>query len=158
MDNFSNAETKSLLAIWADASIQRKLEESYRNRAVYEEIAQRLRAEGYDRSWLQCQRKIKNLKTAYRKAKDHNSKSGRNRAMCSFYDELDAILADRPSFCPHEGDILDSGDPEEEDPEEEDVYVNVTSVDEDATSSTAAGKDGGMIKFSMSEKSIYYHL
>ncbi|KAG7488466.1 hypothetical protein MATL_G00033010 [Megalops atlanticus] len=101
-------ETRCLISIWAEESVQRKLEDSYHNRAIYEEISKKMEGNGYSRSWLQCQRKIKHLRNAFRKAKDSNNKSGRDSISCPFYEELDRVLGDRPSFCPDEGDVLDS--------------------------------------------------
>ena len=83
---------------------------------------------GYTRSWLQCQRKMKHLKMAYRKAKDNNNRSGRGRITCPFFDELDAVLGDRPAFCPGEGDVIDS---------------KITSVTMDTTS-TYSDEDNGV--------------
>ncbi|KAK7912491.1 hypothetical protein WMY93_012702 [Mugilogobius chulae] len=67
---------------------------------------------GYRRLWLQCQRKIKNLRAKYKEAKDSNNRSGRGRVTCPFYDELDRILGDKPSVTPIE--LLDSCSAEEE--------------------------------------------
>ncbi|XP_072219758.1 uncharacterized protein [Leuresthes tenuis] len=97
-------ETKCLIAIWAEEPVQRKLEVSYRNRAVYEEIAEKMEQNGCSRSWRQCQRKIKHLKYAFRQAKC--SKSDSYRGSCPFYDELDRVLGDRQPSCPGEGAVL----------------------------------------------------
>ncbi|XP_069012635.1 uncharacterized protein [Embiotoca jacksoni] len=100
-------ETRCLIAIWADESIQRKLEDTYRNRTIYEQISRQMDAHGYSRSWLQCQRKIKHLKTEFRKAKGSDNKPGQDRASFPFYKEMDSVLKDRPSFCPGEDDGVD---------------------------------------------------
>ncbi|XP_059204193.1 myb/SANT-like DNA-binding domain-containing protein 7 isoform X1 [Centropristis striata] len=105
---WSMSETRCLVSIWADESVQQKLEDSYRNRPIYEAISTKMQEKGYSRSYQQCQRKIKHLKNCFRKAKDVNNKSGRDRASCPFYEELDRVLGDRPSFCPGEGDAVDS--------------------------------------------------
>ena len=51
--------------------------------------------QGYDREWTQCKSKIKNLKTDYRIAKDHNNETGRGRKTFKYYDEVDAVLGHR---------------------------------------------------------------
>ncbi|XP_049444045.1 bromodomain-containing protein 4-like [Epinephelus fuscoguttatus] len=61
---------------------------------------------GHRRTWLQCQRKVKSLKAKYKEAKDSNQRSGRGRATCPFYEELERILGDKPSVQPLE--LLDS--------------------------------------------------
>ncbi len=49
----------------------------------------------------------------FRKAKDSNNRSGRDRISWPFYEKLDRVLWDQPSVCPGEGDALD---PEVESP------------------------------------------
>ncbi|XP_023821919.1 uncharacterized protein LOC105358414 [Oryzias latipes] len=113
---WKGSEVTDLISIWGDRSIQAKLEGSYRNRAVFEEIAREINERGYRRSWLQCQRKIKSLRAKYKEVKDWNKQSGRQRITCPFYEELDRILGDKPSVQPVE--LLDSCFAQEE-PEEE---------------------------------------
>lgn len=61
---------------------------------------------GYNRTWLQCQRNIKNIKAKYKEAKDHNNRSGQDRITWPFYDTLKQILGDKPSCWALE--VLDS--------------------------------------------------
>ncbi|KAM9321800.1 uncharacterized protein KZ484_021867 isoform 2-T2 [Pholidichthys leucotaenia] len=103
---WSHGETKCLLAMWSDQSVQAKLDKSYHNRAIYEEMAKVMGENGYKRSWLQCQRKIKQLKLAYRKAKA-NKRKGRRRVTCSFFEEIDAVLSDRPALGPGQSHFED---------------------------------------------------
>ena len=44
---------------------------------------------------VQCREKIKKLKGDYRKAKDRNNRSGRRRNICTFFNQLNAILGCR---------------------------------------------------------------
>ncbi|GAA6079231.1 E3 ubiquitin-protein ligase TRIM39-like [Tachysurus ichikawai] len=72
--------------------------------------------QGYTRTWQQCQRKIKSLKLIYRKAKDNNNnRSGRARVTCPFFEELDRVLGDKPSFVPGDGEVLDTASLVDED-------------------------------------------
>ncbi|KAI8493203.1 hypothetical protein Bbelb_292070 [Branchiostoma belcheri] len=51
----------------------------YRNKNVYLDISNKLRKHGFEKTTEQCRSKIKNLKTAYKKAEDNNRRSGRDR-------------------------------------------------------------------------------
>ena len=53
---------------------------------------QKLKESGYDRDWLQCRLKIKNLKVDYKKLKDYNGETGKKRKTCKFFEKLDVIL------------------------------------------------------------------
>lgn len=110
-------ETKCLITLWGDGSVQAKLEGMYRNKSIYESILRSLRERGFRRTWVQCQRKIKSLKTKYKEIKDNNNKSGTGRNNCPFYDLLDSILGDKPSVRPLM--VLDSSAPNEEGEEED---------------------------------------
>ena len=43
---------------------------------------------------------MKNLLAKYRKVKDNNSQTGKNRQSCPFYNEIDAIVGTRPVSVP----------------------------------------------------------
>ena len=43
---------------------------------------------------------MKEMKKGYKECKDHNSKSGNDRKVIDYYDDLDAILGLRPSVFP----------------------------------------------------------
>ncbi|KAM7168477.1 uncharacterized protein RBU57_006478 [Macrochelys suwanniensis] len=55
---------------------------------------------GYNRDAQQCRVKIKELRQAYQKARDANSRSGSEPQTCRFYDELHAILGGAASTDP----------------------------------------------------------
>ncbi|XP_033506222.2 uncharacterized protein LOC117271849 [Epinephelus lanceolatus] len=103
---WSKSETRCLISSWAEESVQQKLGDSYHNRLIYEDISRKLKENGYSRTWLQCQRKIKHLKHLFRKAKDLK-RSEVDRTSCPFYDELERVLGHRPPSCT-EDDVLDS--------------------------------------------------
>ncbi|KAG7501141.1 hypothetical protein JOB18_040782 [Solea senegalensis] len=141
---WSSDETRCLLALWSDKSVQVKLDMSYRNRAIYEEIAKSMADIGYKRTWLQCQRKIKHLKLAYRKAKDSNKGSGKGRTACPFFEEIDAVVGGRPAYCPGSRDVSDNMEPSngeetlngEEQTESDDDAVRIPTASEPSASST----------------------
>jgi len=64
---WSNDATKALIAIWGESHVQEKLDSVTRNKVIYEDIAEKMSAQGYDYDWKQCRTKAKNLAQAYRK-------------------------------------------------------------------------------------------
>ena len=66
-DEWTTEETRVLLRVWGDADIQSKFDGVIRNRHIYEVIAKKLKELGYDRTWMQCKNKIKNIVQRYRK-------------------------------------------------------------------------------------------
>lgn len=50
-----------LIAIWSEESIHWKLDDTYHNWRIYEDISRQMAEQGYSCTWLQCQRKIKDL-------------------------------------------------------------------------------------------------
>ncbi|XP_053878858.1 zinc finger and SCAN domain-containing protein 29-like [Malaclemys terrapin pileata] len=64
---------------------------------------------GHDRDALQCRIKVKELWSAYRKARNANGRSGAPPATCRFYKELDAILGVNPTSTP--STTMDTSEP-----------------------------------------------
>ena len=104
--SWSDNEVRALISIWGEDRIQ-ELDGAVRNQAIFSSIAKKMEEKGYDRDWLQCRNKIKNLKKEYRQIKDHNGQTGRGRKTCKFYKELDGILGHRPASVP--AVVLDTG-------------------------------------------------
>ena len=98
---WTDKEIKALISIWGDSKIQEELDGA---ETIFVQI---LAEKGYEHDWQQCRAKIKNLKTQYRKVKDHNGETGRGRITCKFYKELDNILGHRPASVPTI--LLDAG-------------------------------------------------
>ena len=59
-------EVRTLIAIWGEDSIQEELDGAVRNRVIFDNIATKMRQKGYERDWMQCRTKIKNLKKEYK--------------------------------------------------------------------------------------------
>ncbi|XP_043393492.1 myb/SANT-like DNA-binding domain-containing protein 2 [Chelonia mydas] len=57
-----------------------------------EKISKGMKDRGYNRDPQQCRVKIKELRQAYQKSKEANSRSGSDPQRSHFYDELHAIL------------------------------------------------------------------
>ena len=104
---WTDKEIKALISIWGDSKIQEELDGAVRNKTIFVQIQKNLAEKGYEHDWQQCRAKLKNLKTQYRKVKDHNGETGRGRIMCKFYKELDNILGHRPASVPTI--LLDAG-------------------------------------------------
>lgn len=108
---WSDDEVKALLSVWREASIQKELDGAVRNKAVFSKIAKRLQDAGFEKDWVQCRVKVKNLKTLYKKVKDNNARSGRARIVCPHFELLDSILGARPATEPPEVIEAMSDDP-----------------------------------------------
>ena len=98
--SWADEEVKMLINVWAEANIQQQLDEAVRNKAIFERITSCLRDAGFDKDWVQCRAKLKNLKATYKKVKDNNDRSGRARRACKYFDDIDAILGCRPATQP----------------------------------------------------------
>lgn len=48
----------------------------------------------------QCENKFKDVRKSYTKVKDHNNQSGAELKTCKFYDEMDAVLNEKPIVKP----------------------------------------------------------
>ncbi|XP_065420303.1 uncharacterized protein LOC135974922 [Chrysemys picta bellii] len=59
---------------------------------VFEKISKGMMERGHNRDSEQCRVKVKELRQAYRKTKEANSRSGSEPRTCCFYTELHAIL------------------------------------------------------------------
>ncbi|XP_074819193.1 uncharacterized protein LOC141993546 [Natator depressus] len=72
---------------------------------------------GHDWDAQQCRVKVKELRNAYHKARETNSRSGSAPATCRFYKELDAILEADPTSTP--STTMDTSEPSSTRQEEE---------------------------------------
>ncbi|EMP31783.1 Transcription elongation factor A protein 1 [Chelonia mydas] len=68
-----------------------------RNYDVFGQISRDMMERGHDRDALPCRVKVKELRNAYRKAREANSHSDAAPVTCRFYKELDAILGGDPT-------------------------------------------------------------
>ncbi|XP_065418711.1 zinc finger and SCAN domain-containing protein 20-like isoform X1 [Chrysemys picta bellii] len=103
-----------------EEAVQSQLRSSRRNYDTFGKVSKDMMERGHDRDALQCRIKVKELQSAYRKARDANGRSGAPPATCRFYKELDAILGVNPTSTP--STTMDTSEPvggEEEEEEEE---------------------------------------
>ena len=116
-----DAETKLLLEIWSQDTIQRQLKGAFRNVNVFAQVVEELRKSGYHRTVQQCRIKIKSLKTKYKAVVDRARRSGAGNESdeeedlpsdFAYFSQIDAVMAGRPNVKPVH--LLDSAFYEEE--------------------------------------------
>uniref|UniRef100_A0A674IAD6 C2H2-type domain-containing protein n=1 Tax=Terrapene triunguis TaxID=2587831 RepID=A0A674IAD6_9SAUR len=81
-------------------AVQSQLRSSRRNYDTFGKVSKDMMERGHDRDALQCRIKVKELRSAYRKARDANGLLGAPPATCRFYKEPDAILGVNPTSTP----------------------------------------------------------
>ncbi|XP_073216654.1 uncharacterized protein [Lepidochelys kempii] len=86
-----------LISCCGEEAVQCQLHLSHRNYDTFGQISKDMMERGHDRYALQCRVKVKELRNAYRKAREANSHSGAALATCHFYKELDVILGGDPT-------------------------------------------------------------
>ncbi|XP_065421321.1 zinc finger and SCAN domain-containing protein 29-like [Chrysemys picta bellii] len=94
---WSNGELLDLISVWGEEAVQSQLRSSCRNYDTFGKVSKDMMERGHDRDALQCRIKVKELRSAYCKARDANGRSGAPPATCRFYKELDAILGVNPT-------------------------------------------------------------
>jgi len=97
-EQWTEAETRALIAAWGDRQIQGKIDKSHRNADVYSEISKSVAKHGFPgRDWKQCRTKAKHLKAEFKTYNDSCKKSGKARKKePTFFKELSNFLGDRP--------------------------------------------------------------
>ncbi|KAG6939055.1 zinc finger and SCAN domain containing 29, partial [Chelydra serpentina] len=108
---WSNGELLDLIAVWEEEAVQSQLRSSRRNFDTFGQISRAMIERGHDWDAMQCRIKVKELQSAYRKAREKNSHSGAPPTTCRFYKELDAILGGDPTTV--QSTTVDTGEWEE---------------------------------------------
>ena len=107
-------ETRTLLEIWSEESIQRQLDIAVRNDKVYAKLVSELAKRGFFRTAPQCRMKIKALKRKYKEITDKLRRSGQGRKSdedvstsdFTVFKEMDVVMGGRASVAPVH--VLDS--------------------------------------------------
>ncbi|XP_042307274.1 uncharacterized protein LOC121922036 [Sceloporus undulatus] len=86
-------ETRCLIAIWGEETVQMQLSKNHRNICVYDKIASQLRKHGFNRSAGECRTKAKALKRGYKKAVQLSKTSGMGAIDFPFFSELQDVFA-----------------------------------------------------------------
>lgn len=108
-------ETRALLEIWSEESIQVQLDIAVQNDKVYVKLVSELVKHGFVRTVPQCHTKIKALKRKYKEVADKLRRSGQGRESddedvptsdFTFFKEVDTVMGSRASVAPVH--VLDS--------------------------------------------------
>ncbi|XP_050809558.1 uncharacterized protein LOC127051344 [Gopherus flavomarginatus] len=97
---WSNGELLDLISVWGEEAVQSQLRSSCRNYDTCGQISRAMLERGHDWDALQCRVKVKELWSAYCKAREVKCRSGAAPTTCHFYKELDAILGGDPTTNP----------------------------------------------------------
>ncbi|XP_048696476.2 uncharacterized protein LOC125632394 [Caretta caretta] len=126
---WTEREVRDLIAVWGEESVLSELRSSFRNAKTFLKISQGMKDRGHNRDPKQCRVKLKELRQAYQKTREANSRSGSEPQTCRFYDELHAILGGSATTTPAvlfdsfngDGGNTEVGFGDEEDDDEEEV-------------------------------------
>ncbi|XP_073214408.1 uncharacterized protein [Lepidochelys kempii] len=126
---WTEREVWDLIAVWGEESVLSELRSSFRNAKTFVKISQGMKDRGHNRDPKQCRMKLKELRQAYQKTREANSRSGSEPQTCRFYDELHAILGGSATTTPAvlfdsfngDGGNTEAGFGDEEDDDDEEV-------------------------------------
>ncbi|KAM9169274.1 uncharacterized protein ACDP82_011336 [Pangshura tecta] len=141
---WSNGELLDLISVWGEEAVQAQLLSSRKSYDTFAQVSTAMLGRGHDRDAVQCRVKVKELRSAYYKAREGNRHSGAAPTTCLFYRELDAILGGDPTanlMTTMDTSELGGGQEEEEEEEEggaEDTESEGTGVGEDSPESQEA--------------------
>ncbi|XP_050783036.1 zinc finger and SCAN domain-containing protein 29-like [Gopherus flavomarginatus] len=131
---WSNGELLDLISVWGEEAVQSQLRSSRRNYDTFGQVSKAMLERSHDRDAVQCRVKVKELRSAYCKARKGNCRSGAAPTTCRFYKELDAILGGDPTANPRT--TMDTSEQREE--EEEETKSEGTGVGGDTPESLEA--------------------
>lgn len=97
---WTDDETRVLLGHWNTLLVQRRVQNMPTNSDLYAVLAKKMAEEGFLRTRIQCNNRIRDLRKAYRKAKDAMSKAGSTPIRCRFFRELDEICGGETETVP----------------------------------------------------------
>ena len=91
-DRWTSAQTHKLVTMWKENI---RAIESGKSRVIYAQIKVEVDKLGAAKTNKQITEKLRNMKDAYKKAKENNQKSGAAPAFPPFYHDFDEVLSDR---------------------------------------------------------------
>ena len=97
--------------LWTDAASRLLLElysqrqhqfgdPKVKKRTIWREISEQLKISGHNFTPQQTENRWKTMTAAFRRVKDNNNRSGRQRKTCPYEKELEDLLGDRPNVQP----------------------------------------------------------
>ncbi|XP_050817487.1 zinc finger and SCAN domain-containing protein 29-like [Gopherus flavomarginatus] len=133
---WNTCELQDLVSVWGEEAVQSQLCSSRRNYDTYGQISKSMLERGHEWDVVQCRVKVKELWSAYCKAREGNRCSGAAPTTCHFYKELDAILGGDPTANPRT--MMDSSEQGEEEDSVEEAESEATEVVGDTPESQEA--------------------
>ncbi|XP_048705602.1 myb/SANT-like DNA-binding domain-containing protein 7 [Caretta caretta] len=97
---WTEREVRDLIAVWGEESMLSERCSSFQNAKTFVKISQSMKDRGHNRDLKQCRMKLKELRQAYQKTREANSRSGSEPQTCRFYDELHAVLGGSATTTP----------------------------------------------------------
>lgn len=97
---WTDEETRVLLGHWHTLLVQRRVQNMPTNSDLYAVLAKKMAEEGFLRTRIQCNNRIRDLRKAYRKAKDAMGRAGTVPVRCRFFRELDEICGGEAESVP----------------------------------------------------------
>ncbi|EMP30208.1 60S ribosomal protein L31 [Chelonia mydas] len=73
---WTEREVWDLIAVWGEESVLSELRSSFRNAKIFVKISQGMKDRGHNKDPKQCHVKFKELRQAYQKTREANSRSG----------------------------------------------------------------------------------
>ncbi|XP_015252648.1 PREDICTED: glutamic acid-rich protein-like [Cyprinodon variegatus] len=147
--SWGETETRDLIKIWADDTIQAMLNGLTFNHKVFVQISEVMKCRGYDRNPKQCREKIKKLRLDYKKiVGEKKNGSEKGETTWKFFEAMHEVLGRPAPTCGRNSAAREEEDDDDED-DEEDYYDDdddetTTSEDEeeDGSSSSDAQRNG----------------
>ncbi|XP_074989434.1 uncharacterized protein LOC142073491 [Caretta caretta] len=133
---WSNGKELDLISVWGEEAVQSQLRSSHRNYDTFGQISRDMMERGHNWDTLQCRVKVKELRNAYCKAHEANSRSGAAPATCCFHKELDAVHGGDPTSTP--STTMDTSEPSSTRQEEEQSESEGAEAEEDTPESLDA--------------------
>ena len=91
-ERWTDTQTKTLVVMWKHNF---KDIESAKQNTAWLKIKDRVNDAGPDKTMKQIKDKLRNLKDAYKAARDHNKKTGESPSYSPFYEDFDEVLGTR---------------------------------------------------------------
>ena len=98
--NWTDREVFRLINCWSEEGIQEQLEDSRRNKHVYDKLSRSLAEHDIKKTGEQCRTKVKKIRQEYKKFKDNHNLTGRGSIQWKYFKKLDKIFGTRPATRP----------------------------------------------------------
>ncbi|XP_050796294.1 zinc finger and SCAN domain-containing protein 29-like [Gopherus flavomarginatus] len=152
----SNGKLLDFISVWSEEAVQSQLCSSCRNYDTYGQISRAMLERGHDQDAVQCRIKVKELRSAYCKAREGNRHSGAAPTTCHSYKELDAILGGDPTAKDHNGHFRAGGGEVEEEEREEETESEGTGGETPRSPRRHAARSSSQARRKVASRSSWY--